>query len=77
MRLWLRALDAGHGSIGSLAKDIRIVHASFERSGLRETEDEGDFGWSVRIRVRQQKDTDVRRAFQVQSKGLMLFSELR
>lgn len=40
MRLWLGALNAGHGSIGSLAKDIWIVHASFERSGLRGTEDE-------------------------------------
>ena len=77
MRLWLRALDAGHGSIGNLAKGIRIVHASFERSGLRETEDEGDFGWSVRIGVHRQMDTDVRRAFQVQSEGLMVFSELR
>ena len=61
----------------SLAKEIWIGHANFERSGLRETEDGADVGWSVRMEVHRQKNTDFRRPCQVQGKGLILFSQFR
>ncbi len=53
------------------------MRESFEWSGLGETGDEEDLEWGVRIEIPRPKDTEVGQACEVQSKGLMLFSELK